>query len=95
MAYHVYVLQSERDRGFYIGFTDNLSRRLRDHNRGKTRSLRHRRPLRLLYAEEVANRQEARKREKQLKSFKGGQALQRLLTRRGAGAVERARLESG
>ncbi|MBI4467106.1 MAG: GIY-YIG nuclease family protein [Acidobacteria bacterium] len=94
MAWFVYVLQSDRDARFYIGSTENLERRLAEHNRGKTRSLRHRHPLRLVYAERFDTSEEARKREKQLKSFKGGDAFQELL-RRGARAVEWARLESG
>ncbi len=95
MAYFVYVLRSERDGRFYIGSTHDLSRRLRQHNRGKTQSLRSRRPLRLVYVERLETSEQARKREKQLKSFKGGQAFKDLLLRRGARAVEWARLESG
>ncbi len=95
MAYFVYVLQSERDGRFYIGSTEKLSRRLREHKHGKTKSLRSRRPLRLVYVETVDTGEEARKREKQLKSFKGSEAFKQLLLRRGARAVEWARLESG
>ena len=95
MNYYVYVLRSRQDEGYYIGISRNPWRRLREHNQGKTKSLRHRRPLELIYWEKTPSIQTAREREKQLKSFKGGDALQQLLTRRGAGAVERGRLESG
>ncbi|HDP69106.1 MAG TPA: hypothetical protein ENN20_11515 [Candidatus Marinimicrobia bacterium] len=37
---YVYILHSEKDGGFYIGYTANLSRRVQQHNAGKTRSLR-------------------------------------------------------
>ena len=94
MAYCVYVLRSERDGRYYVGSTDDPQRRLREHNRGKTRSLKHRRPLQLVYIEQLPTAEVARRREKQIKSFKGGEAFQDLL-RRGARAVERARLESG
>ncbi len=43
--YFVYVLESLRDHGHYIGSTYNLKQRLADHNAGKTRSLRARRKL--------------------------------------------------
>ena len=95
MAYYVYVLRSKKDGGYYVGISRNPWRRLREHNQGKTKSLRHRRPLELVYWEKLPTIQRAREREKQLKSFKGGDALRTLLTRRGAGAVERGRLESG
>ena len=32
MFYYVYVLQSLKDKNFYIGFTTNLKNRLNDHN---------------------------------------------------------------
>lgn len=79
MPYFVYVVRSKKDGRLYIGSTDNVARRLREHNRGKTRSLRHRRPLEVIYVEEFINADDGRRREKQLKSFNGGEALRRLL----------------
>lgn len=37
--YFVYVLRSDFDNKFYIGFTDNVKRRLSDHNSGKVLSI--------------------------------------------------------
>ena len=79
MPYFVYVLRSLKDGGYYIGSTEDIWRRLRKHNQGKTRSLQHRRPLEVVYVEQHESEAEARKREKQLKSFKGGEAFKRLL----------------
>ena len=69
--YFVYILKSEKDDNIYIGITDNLERRLKQHNKGKNLSTKYRRPLRLIYHEVVENRNEARKREKYLKSGSG------------------------
>ncbi len=77
--YFVYILQSESDTGYYIGYTSNLARRIREHNLGKTRSLKHRRPLRLVYFEEYSSKSEAEAREQQIKSWKGGTAFKQLL----------------
>jgi len=77
--YFVYVLESLRDHGHYIGSTHNLKQRLADHNAGKTRSLRARRPLRLIHVEEFTRRSDAKAREKQIKSYKRGEAFRRLL----------------
>jgi len=77
--YFVYVLQSSRDYNYYIGFTSDLERRLADHNAGKTRSLRARRPLRVILVEEFSRKSAAKKRERQIKSYKGGKAFRRLL----------------
>ena len=38
MFYYVYILQSEKDKNFYIGFTTNLKNRLKDHNMGRNTS---------------------------------------------------------
>ncbi|MEE9466086.1 MAG: GIY-YIG nuclease family protein, partial [Candidatus Neomarinimicrobiota bacterium] len=77
--YFVYILQSESDSGYYIGFTSSLERRIWEHNSGKTRSLKHRRPLRLVYFEEYSSKSEAKAREQQIKSWKGGAAFRQLL----------------
>ncbi len=62
--YYVYVLISKKDGLFYVGQTNDLSRRLWRHQQGYVRSTRHRRPLELLFYEEYETRSEAMKREK-------------------------------
>ena len=49
--HYVYVLLSQKDDKFYIGFTSDLERRLKEHNDGKAQSTKSRRPLKLLYYE--------------------------------------------
>lgn len=46
--YFVYILKSEKDKNLYIGKTNNVERRLTEHNSGHTLSLKSRRPLILL-----------------------------------------------
>jgi putative endonuclease len=77
--YFVYVLESLCDHGYYIGFTQDLDQRLTEHNAGKTRSLRARRPLKLIHVEEFSGKSAAKKPERQIKSYKGGKAFRRLL----------------
>ena len=67
----VYILLSEKDNKRYIGFTDNIERRLLEHNSGKVISTKNRRPLKLIYSEEYENKSEAMKREKEIKNKKG------------------------
>ena len=85
--YFVYILQSRRDNGYYIGYTADLKQRLKEHNSGKTRSLRHRLPLDLIYAEEFDSKRDAKVREGQIKSWRGGEAFKRLI-----GGPRRSRL---
>lgn len=77
--YFVYILKSEKDNGHYISHTSNLKKRLKEHNSGKTRSLRHRVPLRLVHSEVFKVKCEAKDRERQIKSYKGGKAFLKLL----------------
>jgi putative endonuclease len=75
MAYFVYILQSLKDGKYYIGFTSDLQKRLIFHNAGKQRSTRNRIPLKLVYSESFFSKSEALKREKYIKSLKGGQGF--------------------
>ncbi len=70
-----YVLLSEKDRKFYIGSTGDLRQRVREHHQGRVRSTAYRRPLRLIYYEGCLNEQDARRRERYLKSGRGGRYL--------------------
>lgn len=77
--YIVYVLQSQNDGRLYKGFTDNLERRINEHNSGKTKSTKAFLPWKLVYQEAVSNREKARKREKYLKSGIGRDFLKTIL----------------
>ncbi|MCF7907200.1 GIY-YIG nuclease family protein [Patescibacteria group bacterium] len=71
--YFVYVLKSEKDGKFYVGMTNNIERRVKEHNNGvaSTPSTKNRGPFKLIYFEKLENRIIAREREKYLKSGSG------------------------
>ena len=75
--YYVYILQSQRDNNWYIGFTSDVSKRLKMHNSGWNVSTRHRKPLKLIYFEAYLNEQDAKGREKFLKSGSGHRFLKK------------------
>ena len=75
----VYILKSLKDGGFYIGCSTSVERRLEEHNVGKTPSLKNRRPLEIVYTEQYDNAEAAYKREKQIKSYRGGEAFKKLI----------------
>ena len=79
--YYVYVLKSLKDGNLYTGVTTDLSRRLREHNAGKTKSLRARRPLRLVFSEAYPTKRDALARERFLKTPAGGVLKQRLVAK--------------
>ena len=73
--YTVYVLRSLKNNYRYIGQTNNIDKRLAEHNSGLSKSTKNIRPLVLDYSEEYATRSEAMKRERFLKSGKGREWL--------------------
>lgn len=66
--YFVYVLKSKKDNRLYYGFTDNLERRMKQHNSCEVTSTKSRAPFELIYNEKVDDIINARKREKYFKS---------------------------
>ena len=77
--YYVYILKSLKDGRYYIGYTSNLEERIKKHNAGETKSLKYIRPLKIIYFEKYNTRQEAYKRERQIKRYKGGEAFKKLV----------------
>ena len=66
-TYYVYILKSLKDGKFYTGCTACIEKRLAQHNNGRVRSTKARRPLKLVYWETFATRSEAMRRERRLK----------------------------
>jgi putative endonuclease len=64
----VYLLESQKDDGWYIGFSEDIHRRMTDHNAGKNISTKDRRPLRLIYYEAYLQKADALRCEKFLKA---------------------------
>jgi putative endonuclease len=70
-VFYVYILRSERDSGFYIGFSTNLRARLRQHQDGESFATKSRGPWKLVYYEAYTEREDAEGRERFLKSGAG------------------------
>ena len=75
----VYILQSESTSRFYVGCTEQVARRLIEHQRGQTRSTRGRGPWKLVFEEPHPTLTEALKREHQIKSWKSRRSIQQLI----------------
>jgi len=67
----VYILYSNAFNRFYVGMTTNLEVRLNTHNSGQVKSTKAFVPWEIMYFEEFGTRNEARNREKYLKSATG------------------------
>ncbi len=79
MHYYTYVLRSVSHGNRYVGSTQNIKNRLKEHNSGKCEYTKGRKPWQLLYFEEFSTRSEAMKRERFLKSGQGRKYLDSLV----------------
>lgn len=77
--YYVYILLSLRDRRFYIGFTNDLRRRLAEHKQGKNISTAKRLPVELIFYEAFPVKSDAERRERYFKTAKGKTTLRQML----------------
>jgi predicted GIY-YIG superfamily endonuclease len=79
--WYVYILKSELDGKLYVGSTDDLKRRLREHEQGRSKSTKNRRPLTLEAYIAVKEESLARSLEEYLKTGSGIATLRkRILT---------------
>ena len=77
--YYVYVLLSLKDHKFYIGFSEDIKKRLTDHNAGRNTSTKSRRPFELIYYEAHLSKDDALRREAYFKTTKGKSTLRQML----------------
>jgi putative endonuclease len=68
--YNLYIIQSLTTGKFYIGHTNDLQRRLLEHNSGQTKSTRSGKPWILVYTKEYSSNIEAGREELRLKKMK-------------------------
>jgi len=61
--YYLYISKSLKDNKGYIGVTKDIKKRLQEHNSGKVKSTKHRRPFMIIHTEEFKTLSEARKKE--------------------------------
>lgn len=76
--FYVYILKSREADKSYVGHTDNLDRRMSEHNSGKHFYTKRYMPWEVLYVEEFENIEEAIKREKYLKTASGRRFIKKV-----------------
>ena len=84
--YYVYVLKCNNG-DLYIGYSDDLKKRVTAHKLGKVTSTKGKRPVELIYYEAYRNRRDATKREYELKTGQQREFLKMRLRNSIQGAV--------
>ena len=89
---HLYILQNKEE-GYYIGITTlDPNERLARHNKGDVSSTKKGKMWRVIYTEYFDNIKIARRREKQIKGWKGGNAFKKLMSKTAGSSNGRMRL---
>ncbi len=83
MEYIVYIICSKVTGKFYIGYTLDITKRMRYHNAGKNKSTKNDRPWKIVYTESYQSKTDALKREKKIKSYKSGNSFKKLINQAG------------
>ncbi|HAT03295.1 MAG TPA: hypothetical protein DCS29_00755 [Candidatus Magasanikbacteria bacterium] len=79
LPYYVYFLQSIKHGSFYIGVTNNIERRIKEHNRGQSKSTVTKRPWELKKIEKFSSIEEAYQRERWLKRQKSRIIIEKII----------------
>jgi len=81
MFYYVYILQSLKNESFYIGYTTDLKKRVREHNNGQSLATKPFRPYRIIFYEAFLDRIDAKNREEYLKGGYGRKTIKKMLNK--------------
>lgn len=73
--FYIYCLESEKFEELYFGYTNDLKRRIKEHNQKLNFSTRRYAPWKLIYYEACINEGDARRREGYLKTSQGQRML--------------------
>jgi putative endonuclease len=79
IMYYVYILLNEGKNRTYIGVTDDVNKRLAEHNAGRVKSSQPYRPYKVIHIESFETLSEARQKEKYYKSSTGRRRLKEML----------------
>lgn len=77
--YYVYILKSLSNDFIYVGFTQDLKRRFKEHNNKEELSTKHYAPFELIHFEAYKNMKDAKRREEYFKTTKGKVTLKQML----------------
>lgn len=73
--FYTYVLKCEKTKTFYAGTTNNLERRIEEHDKGLVYYTKNRLPITLVYFEACLDKNDAYRRERYLKTGMGKRYL--------------------
>ncbi|MBU1100699.1 MAG: GIY-YIG nuclease family protein [Bacteroidetes bacterium] len=80
MKFTLYILKSKSTNKFYVGHTNNMERRVFEHNSGQTKSTKPGIPWELVYTKEFQTNIEANRAELDIKKKKSRKYIEQLIS---------------
>ena len=77
--YYTYILWSKKDKKFYIGYSENLEKRLQAHRKGQVHTTVRLKAPELIFYEAFVSKEDALRREEYFKTTKGKKTLRLML----------------
>jgi len=77
--YYVYILKSLKKDWIYVGYTTNLEKRFKQHQKGLSKATKPYRPFELVFFEAYKAKEDAKRREKYFKTTRGKRVLRLML----------------
>lgn len=75
IMFYAYILESETNGNLYVGYTNDLKKRFWEHNHGLSASTKPYLPWKIIYYEACLDEDDAKRRERYLKTSQGSRAL--------------------
>ena len=75
--FYTYILQSNKNKELYIGYTADLKKRIKEHNQGLNFSTKRYLPWEVIYYEACKEKSDAKRREMYLKTTQGNRLIKR------------------
>ena len=75
----VYILRSLKSNTYYVGSTNDVMRRLKQHNFGNVTSTKYKRPYKLVFYQEFLDLNKAKNIERKIKSWKRKDFIEKII----------------
>lgn len=89
--HYLYILQSEKDKSFYVGVTNDVKRRLKEHNLGLSKYTKLKLPWKIVRVEKYNTASDAYKRERFIKLKKSKKIIEIIVKSSPRSSMDRIR----
>ena len=79
MTGYVYILQSEKNKRYYVGSTNDLERRIKEHQQGRSKYTSNNLPVKLVFSQQYSDLTLARNIEYKIKNYKSKVIIEKII----------------